>query len=125
MKSPIVTRSAALIFYLLILAGSSVPGNNIPKIFEFTPDKLVHCAEYFVLGCLLYQWHRTEFPRAKINTTILVTLGLGVMAGAIDENYQRLIPGRFPDVWDWALDAVGILLSAPAMQFILKKKSPQ
>jgi VanZ family protein len=124
MKSLTFARSAVLIFFLLILAGSSVPGKNIPKIFEFTPDKLIHCAEYFVLGCLLFRWHRMEFAFVKFNTTLFVTIGLGAMAGAIDENYQRLIPGRIPDIWDWMLDTIGVILSAAFMHFLINKKSP-
>jgi len=42
--------------------------------------------------------------------------------GAVDENYKRLIPGRFPDVWDWVLDFTDVLLAILVMKLLAKKK---
>jgi VanZ family protein len=94
-----------------ILAGSSVPGHKIPAAFSLTPDKLIHCVEYFVLGIVLYRWLKEEF---EIKTTFLLilTVIIGSVWGILDENYQRLIPGRNSDFWDWVLDTIGVSIAA-------------
>jgi VanZ family protein len=40
------------------------------------------------------------------------------MMGIIDENYQRLTPGRSPDIWDWVLDTIGVLLAIGLILFL-------
>jgi VanZ family protein len=97
---------------LVILAGSSIPSDQIPKGFQLTPDKLIHCVEYFILGVLIYRWFLIEFTINKIYYIFIFTLLIGSTFGALDENYQRLTPGRTPDVWDWVLDTVGVLIAA-------------
>jgi VanZ family protein len=112
MSSRSVIRIALLSFSLLILAGSSIPGHQIPKAFELTPDKLIHCVEYLFLGLLIYKWLDLEFTISKTYYIFILTLLIGSTFGALDENYQRLTPGRTPDVWDWVLDTVGVLIAA-------------
>jgi VanZ family protein len=109
-------RWSALGIGLIIIAGSSVPGSNIPKAFQFTPDKLIHCVEYFVLGIFLFHWARLEFLSKR--HYLLLTLVIGSLFGALDESYQRLIPGRTPDLWDWVLDTIGVVLSVLVATFI-------
>jgi len=98
---------AAAGFYLLILLGSSVPGQNIPKIFKFTPDKLIHVLEYTVLGWLLIRWLRHQFPHPAM---VYGAMAAGVCCAVLDESYQKLIPNRSSDVWDASIDAVGVAL---------------
>jgi len=106
-----LARLAFISFALLIIAGSSIPGKEIPSAFQFAPDKLIHCAEYFVFGYLLFNWLKLEFSGTKQHLIIIATILLGSMMGIIDENYQRLTPGRSPDIWDWVLDTIGVLLA--------------
>jgi len=110
LRSVSFRRFAALAIYIGILAGSSIPGHKIPSVFEFTPDKLIHCLEYFIFGFLLIRWVVVEF-KVSFTFQVLITLVLGSMAAMFDELYQHLTPGRTPDVWDWCLDFVGLLLS--------------
>lgn len=109
-------RWSALGIGLIIIAGSSVPGSNIPKAFQLTPDKLIHCVEYFVLGIFLSRWSRLEFSSKR--NYVLLTLVIGSLFGILDESYQRLIPGRTPDLWDWVLDTIGVVLSVLVASFI-------
>jgi len=127
MKNQLVyTRSLLIFFCLAILAGSSIPGDQIPKGFQLTPDKLIHCVEYFILGVLIYRWLLSEFSFNKIHLFVLFTLLIGSAFGALDENYQRLTPGRTPDIWDWVLDTIGVLLASMAGYFIWsRKKKPR
>jgi len=112
MTSQSLTRIALLSFSLLILAGSSIPGHQIPAAFELTPDKLIHCVEYLILGLLIFRWLKIEFTISKTSYIFILTLLIGSAFGALDENYQRLTPGRTPDVWDWVLDTIGVLIAA-------------
>jgi VanZ family protein len=116
-----------IFFCLAILAGSSIPSIQIPKAFQLTPDKLIHCAEYFILGVLIYRWLLNEFSFQNFSSIFLLTLLAGSGFGVLDENYQRLTPGRTPDTWDWVLDTLGVLLAATICHFIFlrKQKKPR
>lgn len=125
MKSVFIARIGLIFFCLLIILGSSIPGNKIPEAFALTPDKLIHCAEYFVLGLLIHQWLTREFPFSKKRNLFFIALLIGSVFGIIDENYQRLTPGRTPDVWDWVLDTVGVLLAVIVSHVASRKKQTQ
>ena len=109
----------------IIFAGSSIPGKNIPGIFSLTPDKLIHCAEYAVLGFFLYHWLRLEFTSFTIWKISVTTFLIGSAIGIADENYQRLTPGRTPNFWDWVLDSVGVFLIIVLMNYLTRIKSPK
>ena len=110
-------RVAAIGIYVIILLGSSVPGKQIPKFFQLTPDKLIHCLEYFVLGFMLARWANAEFETSGKRTIHAIILMIGATGGMIDELYQNLIPNRSPDFYDWCLDTIGVILSIPAYTF--------
>ncbi len=112
MSSRSLIRIALVAYSLLILAGSSIPSHQIPKGFELTPDKLIHCVEYLILGLLIFRWLNLEFTIQNTYALFIITLLIGSTFGALDENYQRLTPGRTPDVWDWVLDTIGVLIAA-------------
>jgi len=116
-------RVYAISIVIIILAGSSVPGKNIPAVFSLTPDKLIHCLEYAVLGFFIFRWLRLEYTLYTLSRISLTTFFLGSLMGAFDENYQRLIPGRSPDFWDWVLDAIGVLLSVLFLNYLAKRKT--
>ncbi len=125
-KTSLLWARIGVVFVVaIIFAGSSIPSKNIPGIFSLTPDKLIHCAEYAVLGFFLYHWLRLEFTSftpGKINIT---TFFIGSIIGIADENYQRLTPGRTPNFWDWVLDSVGALLIIVLMNYLTRNKSPK
>lgn len=116
-------RACALFVVMIIFTGSSVPGKNIPGVFSLTPDKLIHCAEYAVLGFFLFRWLQLEYAKKTLLKLSVMTLFLGSLIGILDENYQRLTPGRSPDFWDWVLDTVGVLLAVTLMNYLSKRKS--
>ena len=116
-KELVWARVFALVVALVIIAGSSVPGNNIPSVFKFTPDKLIHCLEYAVLGVFIFRWIRLELDASPMTKVRVTAFLLGSFMGIIDENYQRLIPGRQSDFWDWVLDSVGVVIAIVVMSF--------
>ena len=122
-KDLLWSRVYTISIVITILAGSSVPGKNIPEFFSFTPDKLIHCLEYAVLGFFLFRWLKLEYVSKTLNRIGLTTSVLGSLIGALDENYQRLIPGRSPDFWDWVLDSIGVLLSVLFLNYLSSRKT--
>ncbi len=84
-----------------ILAVSSIPGRHL-HIPDGT-DKIGHVGEYLVLGALLA---RSLGARAALRLLLAAWIGMAVF-GALDELHQYFIPGRTPDVMDWAADAAG------------------
>jgi VanZ family protein len=122
MSSKPNARIGLILFSLLILAGSSIPSDQIPKAFQLTPDKLIHCAEYFILGVLLYRWLLIEFSSLNSYSIFLLTLLAGSGFGVLDENYQRLTPGRTPDTGDWAIDTLGVLFAGIAGYYVWSRK---
>lgn len=91
------------LYYSVILGFSALPANRIEKVNSFFPlpnDKVMHLAVYtgfgFVLAGLPYS------PAA---------LGMaGSALGMLDEQSQRLSPGRDVSVRDWLADVLGISL---------------
>lgn len=118
-------RVSVLIVVFLIFAGSSIPSKSIPGIFQLTPDKLIHCFEYAVLGFFLLHWLRLEYTSYSLMRINAITFFLGSLIGIMDENYQRLTPGRTPNFWDWILDSVGVFLIIVLMSYVTKIKSPK
>lgn len=87
---------AATIYWL-----SSRPTLPAPQVAHF--DKAAHFGAYAVLGGLLaFAVHRSRLP-------VGVAIALGVLYGASDEVHQMFVPGRSPDVLDWAADAAGVV----------------
>ncbi len=116
-------RSCALGCYGVIILGSSVPGKQIPKFFELTPDKLIHCLEYLVFGSVILFWLLAELHQPSRSKLFFTMIILGAAGAALDELYQNLTPGRSPDFYDWCIDAVGILISIPLFKLWRRKFS--
>lgn len=86
---------AATIFWL-----SSQPALPSPHVPYF--DKVAHFGAYALLGGLL------AFATDRSRLPIGVAVALGVLYGISDEVHQGYVPGRSPDVLDWAADAAGV-----------------
>ncbi|CAB4243179.1 VanZ like family protein (modular protein) [Methylacidimicrobium sp. AP8] len=89
-------------YALLLLSLSSIPGANLPREVSRVNDKLLHGIAYSGAGLL---------ARLAGGSTPAATAAVAIL-GALDENYQRLIPGRTPDPFDWAADLSGGFLGA-------------
>jgi VanZ family protein len=83
-----------------IFAGSSIPGSNLPGGYSFQG----HLAEYAVLGALVMLALRDRPRRLLVALAALTACSL---YGVTDELHQAFVPGRVPDVLDWATDTVG------------------
>lgn len=87
----------AVIFGLSSLPGSAVPGKY---------GTLAHFAVYAVLGALLL----IALPRADRPWVAIATaVAIASLYGITDEFHQSFVPGRVPDIADWAVDTAGAL----------------
>ena len=90
---------AALLFGLSALpelsAGASIPYG----------DKVAHLVAYAIFGTLL------AFGRGRTGRPIphLLLLLIGALYALSDEWHQSFVPGRVPDVADWAADLLGLV----------------
>jgi hypothetical protein len=96
-----IVRWAPVVAWLcVIFAASSLPGSSIPGGYSFQG----HFAEYAVLGALVMAALRLRPGRW---TWMLVAVAACSVYGVTDEVHQAFVPGRTPDVLDWAMDTVG------------------
>ncbi len=103
-------------FYLvLILIGSSIPGDTVPSFVGLTWDKLLHVIEYGIMGFLAYRAYHTE-----IKSPIYSLIIFGVLFGALDETWQSFIPGRFSSHYDIIADLIGVICGVFAGALIYK-----
>lgn len=104
---------------LAIFIGSSIPAEDLPKIIQLTPDKLLHVAAFFVFGILVYravsfQKRNSSLYKNFTKTTILISVGYGLF----DELHQYFVPGRLPDPLDVLADIVGVVLGLIALRVL-------
>ncbi len=102
-KPPWKNFLPCVLFYALILSVSAMPSTRIQKIDSFFPlpnDKVMHLSVYTVFGFLL---GALPYPSVPLGMT-------GSLLGALDEQSQRLAPGREVSVRDWLADILGISL---------------
>ncbi len=113
-----------LVWMAVIFGGSSIPGQELTCIT--TPDYLMHMAEYAVLGILLGRWcffkkdgQRTRRVQRFAFSCLFFSTLAGSIYGGLDELHQHFVPGRCPDVRDWASDTVGTFMGALIILLIL------
>jgi VanZ family protein len=97
---------AAVIF---ALSAQSDPLPFLPREI-FLQDKLLHAAEYAVLGGLLVLALRAAGLRPGV--ALLAAVVIASAFGATDEFHQSFVPGRTADVADWVADTVGAAVGA-------------
>lgn len=105
-------------WFLVIRNFSSTPASDLPRIGVPFADKIFHAVEYFVLGALLIRAFdhsarlaadKSDFKLGLAKLTVLAII-VALSYGAVDELYQRAIPGRLCDVFDFIADCAGSLL---------------
>ena len=111
---------AALIF---ALSSTTLPpeAGPIPGLFRL--DKLLHIAEYAVLGALTAVAVRRVAPAFRWGGLVAFVAGLGYAAS--DEFHQTLVPGRRGDVWDFLADALGVALGVLVVLWLARRSAPR
>jgi VanZ family protein len=97
---------AAIIF---ALSAQADPFPFLPPEI-FLQDKLLHAAEYAVLGGLLVPALRVAGLRPRV--ALLAAVVVASAFGATDELHQSFVPGRNADVADWVADTLGAAVGA-------------
>lgn len=120
-KNILLHRIPFFVFTILIWGGSSIPSYDIPKVFELTPDKLIHFAEYLILGVFISRWIHFDFSHFSSLQKLILIVTIGSVVGAIDETWQSFIPGRTPDYRDWLMDVTGVLIAGLIFYFRKRK----
>ncbi len=120
MRRSAVAWAAAVLYAALIFA-LSAQSNPIPflppELWAF--DKLLHLAEYAVLGGLI-AWALRLGGRPPARVLGLALLA-GSLYGATDELHQKFVPERTADPRDWAADTAGAALGAAAVAFLRRQ----
>ena len=74
-------------FLLLIIIGSSIPGNSVPGIVSLSWDKLLHFIEYSILGVLGYRaYHKHPY------FNIYLLCSFGILFGSTPNLSLKIIP---------------------------------
>ncbi len=110
----------AVLYGVLIVALSSVPGKNYPDIKLLSYDKVIHLVEYAIFGFLVYQAAYSLEPGRRFLLGLVVLLA--GMFGALDELYQLLIPARDSSFGDWVADMVGVVIGAVSCRGWIKRR---
>ena len=104
---------AGLIFYL-----SSQPSIDAPALFP-GQDKLFHLIVFGILGFLVMGALQASHEGYPTRQAWLVALAV-MLYGILDEFHQYFVPGRSADVYDVLADAIGGLLGAWAMYYLVR-----
>lgn len=91
----------------LIFSLSSLQSTG-PTLFSWQ-DKVEHFLEYGLFGLLLGRAFRFTVGGTRGLRWALGAVALGSLVGALDEIYQRSVPGRISDVRDWATDTAALI----------------
>lgn len=100
----------AILYAVVIIGLSSVPGEDFPEAAWLAHDKMIHFVEYGLFGFLVAGAVNTRVTAS--GRIFLITLLLAGLFGMLDETYQSIIPGRDSSVYDWIADVIGILLGS-------------
>lgn len=107
--SVLLPRIGATAWATAILAGSVIPGLELPSPTFTFQDKLVHAVAYAVLAALC----TLSIPRLRHLPAALTSISLAMTYGTLLEIIQGLfIPGRSFDLLDIAANAVGSVIGA-------------
>ena len=97
------------VYWLCLFLGTHLP--NMGEVLDLrfgvnqgVNDKVKHFSAFFLLGGLLC--YVTNSPHWFKRFAIIGLVGMAY--AAIDEITQNFIPGRYPDVLDFAADAAGL-----------------
>lgn len=114
-RRPLLRFLPALLWAVVIFAGSSVPGTNIPGGYSVYG----HLSEYAVLGALVAFAFRDRGLWRAVGIALLVC----ALYGASDEFHQAFVPYRTPDPLDWLTDVVGAGIGAGIWVVALRVRS--
>lgn len=110
----------ALAYWGALFAGTHLPsGGRIPG-HGF--DKLLHAGAYCGLAIVLASaWASIGVLDLKARLMILF---IASAYGAVDELTQSFVPGRSPDIVDWAADTLGAMGGIAICTLLFRRSLP-
>ena len=117
-----------LLWSVIILILSGIPGNYIPHIISFSewlgPDKILHVLIYGVLVFLLIRGFRGQYTSKWLNEHAIETaIVIGIIFGLLTEILQMFVfSGRSGNVYDWLADIAGCFIGWGAHHIFFRKK---
>jgi VanZ family protein len=121
MRSFFIYHFPAILCAATIITLSSVPNLAVPEVRFLASDKVAHFIEYAVFAFLVYRSFYHLFAGRITRTFLFSGLFLSFFA-LIDEMYQRFIPGRFSDAYDFASDLIGAFLVLILLSMLAKRR---
>jgi len=100
----------ALLFASAILTVSNIPNLRSPELRFIPTDKLAHFLEYSIFAFLTFRSVSHITLSVSNRTIFIVSLLILAIFAAIDEYFQRFVPGRVSDLADYAADLAGAVL---------------
>jgi len=110
---------AALIFAVSSL---TLDVEELQPILTF--DKLLHLAEYYVLGYLLMRAFTTSGIPLLAASPVAAAILVGSAYGLSDEIHQAFVPGRDASAVDFLFDAAGVSLAAFTYPWLRHRPGP-
>lgn len=103
-------------YWLVLFTATHAPTSRLPLSLDLW-DKAQHFGAYLVLAILLsFVIQRMRWSPTVRYATVLVVV---VSYGAFDEWLQHFIPGRHPDILDFAADVLGATFGTVAHWFFV------
>jgi VanZ family protein len=102
----------------VIFGASSLRGSQVPGGFS-TP---AHFVEYAVLGTLAYAALRVDL---SVSRSAVLAVAISSAYAVTDELHQMFVPGRIPDIADWAVDTAGALTAVACILLVVRFRRKQ
>jgi VanZ family protein len=81
-------------------------------------DKVAHLMEYSLFGLLVGRAIRFTMSGSNRVAMSIAAISFGGFVGMCDELYQRLVPGRSCDIYDWLTDLTAVTLAVVITQVV-------
>jgi VanZ family protein len=119
---PIRYSWPAVVWSLVVLVLTLIPGSAIPEVGIFQADKLVH---FFIFGVLMilssYAIKKTAGTKGIFLNPLLISSLYSVGFGVMIEFIQKFVPGRSFSLADMLANTVGVGLGYLIFIFLKKR----
>lgn len=112
----------AILYGLLVIILSSVAHFHTPSLRFIGVDKVIHFLEYAIFAVLVFRSFSHISERLSDRSVFLLSLLFLSLFAALDETYQKFIPGRQPDLTDAISDISGSILILILLWFWRSKR---
>ena len=96
---------------LLILFVSVIPGEALPSISIWEPDKVMHATVYGILTFLLFRTIKIRSLTYSLKKSALTAFILCIFYGFIIELIQLMLPDRKFDLFDALANSIGCFIT--------------